>query len=189
MNAIIEILPQLSFPLISSIVAAVFALVSFIIARRTERRQAAVQSQDILLQFDMAVRAWGRDAIEALAALEAATWQCDDFEFTKQLSRVSGMIDQGRLLLPNTPRHDGADIHKPKAYQGYRPPVLNNLFTVYDFAAGLTVETMGPDAAGNLFKLRRDFVAELVIALDTKRNKLVMSKLDKTVRSQFASKG
>jgi len=166
MNAIIEILPQLSFPLISSIVAAVFALVSFIIARRTERRQAAVQSQDILLQFDMAVRAWA-----------------------KQLSRVSGMIDQGRLLLPNTPRHDGADIHKPKAYQGYRPPVLNNLFTVYDFAAGLTVETMGPDAAGNLFKLRRDFVAELVIALDTKRNKLVMSKLDKTVRSQFASKG
>lgn len=147
----------------------------------------AVQSQDLLFQFDMAVRDWGNHSIETLTSLEAATWQEDEYEFNKMIARVSGLIDQGRLLLPNTSRDDGKDLHKPEAYKGYRPPVLENLYAVYDYAAGLSVDSLGPEAARELYIRRRAFVAELVVALDTKRNKSVIHKLDKAVRSQFSA--
>lgn len=175
----------LSFSVISSSIAAIFALISFSISRRTEARHAALQSQDLLLKFDEQVRDWGRDAIETIVALEAATYTRNEMEFSHQIARISGMIDQGRLLLPNTPHSNGQDDEKPDAYKGRRPLVLQNLFEIYDHAARLSPADYGAKAAGEIFALRRAFVAELVIALDTKRNKAVLQKLDTSVRKQF----
>lgn len=170
----------LGLALFSPLVAAVSLLVSF----SNARRENALQSQDLVFQFDQALRDWGKDAIDAVVALEAAAYQGDEPDFTRQISRVSGAIDKGRMLLPNEPLTGKKD--EPGVL--HRPPVLEGLFAIYDHAAQIDAVNMGEDQAREVFVLRRAFIGELVGVLDTKQKRAVFQRLDARVRAQLSAR-
>ncbi|MFA6113225.1 MAG: hypothetical protein WC729_04515 [Sphingomonas sp.] len=114
--------------LISSVIAALALLILWIQHRKTELRK-----DDVLR--------WASNAIESLQKLYVATTIKDEIIpdaiiseiIIKSMFETSVLIEQGRLFFRNQ-IIDNFGAEKPRAYQGYRPQILDHLVAAHQIA-------------------------------------------------------
>ena len=165
-----------------TIISALVAVVSAIVARGETRAQRQLQQAAVRVEIDRQSLDWGDEVIDTLAdagALATSTASMTSQEFLSRRdslgARLSALADRGRLFFPNyKPHTKGQD--KDGAYKGHRPPILFAVIIAYYQVRNLQFGSVrtGEEAAGFLFQLRRLFVSELQDFLDPNhRNSLV----------------
>ncbi len=175
---------------IGQVAAALLALAALMSSLRTARAQtemsgrlagehSALLFEQVRMQRDSDVLRWTEKCIEALS--EADTFigglgvepfgDIDKLRHASILTRLSALIDQGRMYFPNqAPESQGAD--KPAAYQGFRQRILSVLVRAYDEISKAPSARGANDARmrmERLMVLRRLFVSEAQIAIDPRR--------------------
>jgi hypothetical protein len=146
---------------------------------RIAREQAALMFEQARLQRDSDILRWTERCIETLSEADAFVGalsslpmsEIDKLQHGALLTRLSALIDQGRMYFPNqTPEKQGTG--KPVAYQGFRQRILTVLVRSYDEIAK-AASMKSPNDAKNgmerLLVLRRMFVSEAQIAIDPRR--------------------
>jgi len=135
-------------------VAIVGTWIAWYVARRGELG---------LLEWMTELRAWTSDGLAALAEARAVMTvsAIDDEQVARKIdcvTRISALIDRGRMYLPNERRDDAKDKKKPFGYRGYRNAALDPLV-----AAVRVLEASPPitDAPAVLFELQREFTSEI----------------------------
>ena len=121
----------------TSLVIALIALIVSLYNWRTADRGVR---NDVLSQ----VRAWGDYVIDMLTdacGLCALSPQkmSDGAFFLRQsemMSRASSLLDRGRLFFPNEKR-DAFGPHKPGAFRGIRPPLLDLLILSFELTRSI----------------------------------------------------
>lgn len=175
---------------VGQVAAALLALVALMSSLRTSRaqtemsgqlarEQAALLFEQVRMQRDSDILRWTEKCIETLSegdtflgGLGAEPFgDLDKLRHTSILTRLSALIDQGRMYFPNQmPEAQGAD--KPAAYQGFRQRILSVLVRAHDEIAKAP-NTRGANDAKmrmeRLMVLRRLFVSEAQIAIDPRR--------------------
>lgn len=115
--------------LVSAVVAAITLLLGWLTIRNSQLRKEEVVS-------------WANQAIRTLQSLLVAC-VLEDKPFFEQRSKelivdavveTSVLIEQGRIYFRNEVRHDGHGMHKPEAYRGYRPRILDVLVLAHQIA-------------------------------------------------------
>ena len=171
------------FSILFSLVAVLIAIYSIWSSRQSERNHEELQTQELLLRYDENVMSWGAECISEIAKLETILTipKPDDFEviYKAALLRISALIDQGRMFIPNYDTGDGHGVDKHPAYQGHRQKVLDLLMAIYDWGMKNENQIDNDDYAGarHLFRLRREFVAEVVLLLDAKNRRETLQAL------------
>lgn len=141
-----------------ALVALLFSIFGLRVADRAARN-------DVLAQ----VRDWGGEVIEALS--EAVGLCCLDptslpkgelfIRRSALICRVSALLDRGRLFFPNTYREYGG--HKPRAYRGIRPQILDLLALSHELTKSIDYIT-GVDRnlrRSAFVRLKREFVSAI----------------------------
>lgn len=171
---------------VGQVLAAILAVIALMISISTARAQQrlatsisreeqAMLFEQVRNQRDSDVIRWTEACVHGLAEIESfvAHTPASDSSARKHqlLSRLSALIDHGRLFFPNDqPESKGAD--KPAAYQGVRQMILTVLVSAYNVLA--REETLASDAerakaCAELMELRRAFVSEAQLAIDPRR--------------------
>ena len=127
-----------------NLIAVVVALVALLFSIFTLRIADRAARNDVLAQ----VRDWGGEVIEILS--EASGLCCLDparlpeGEFFMRRSaiicRLSALWDRGRLFFPNTYR-ELHGRHKPRAFRGIRPQILDLLALSHELAESIDYVT------------------------------------------------
>ena len=168
-----------------TVASAVVAVLSFFFNWRVVRRQERREGAALRLAHDSDIIAWSDEVIGTLAEIHEAlcekgvAYADGDFRQMRMgyRARLSALIDRGRLFFPNSAEGDkGRD--KEEAYQGSRQPALEVLVKAYDLLASAGAHA-GPDAeaAADLTKLRRRYVAEVFKAVDPVRRGLTLKEI------------
>lgn len=112
---------------------------------------------------------WARACVKAMSvAHEVCSTQLEDPDFASRrrlevLEQLTSLIDEGRFVFEND-RSDGYGAHKSRAYQGYRPDVLNYLVDSYQI---LKASSVGDQRSCEmLIDLKRDFVSDIQEAIE-----------------------
>lgn len=158
--------------------SAVLALLSFVLNWAVVNRQTAMQFESLKAQVDADVMAWGQDGLDLLtqaaflAEQRGASLGQQDFlrERAECLSRLSALIDRGRLHFPNA-NPTAASVEKSRAFRGGRPLILNPLVFAFHAldATNPVAGSPDPDAARFFVSCRREFVSELQHQLNPRR--------------------
>ncbi|MCI5046114.1 MAG: hypothetical protein MRY59_01335 [Aquisalinus sp.] len=169
--------------------ALALSAISFFVSVMFSTTRQDLQKQDLLLRYDENVANWGAEAISEIAKLETilSIPRPDDFEtiYKASLLRISALVDQGRMFIPNEDTGDGHGLEKHPVYQGHRQKVLDILVDIYDWGMAHEGQMNNGDYTGakHLFALRRLFVAEIVDLLDTKSRRQTFNTIVKDMKN------
>lgn len=132
---------------------------------RSSSYQSRLMAATLTTDWLRDLRAWGSEAVDVLAH---ATYSCasagtitaaemsDETRYSRQ--SLSSLIDRGRFLLPNE-RTNEHGLYKPRAYRGYRHPVLDGLVAAERILAGNIALHSFPSREAALEGVRREFVS------------------------------
>lgn len=126
---------------------------------------------------------------ESILLLSESHHLCDLYAAHKEESRLcetqhllriklSAQIDRGRWFFPNySPEKYGH--HKPPAYRGYRPTVLDSLVLTYDAVTSFNSNEIGqiPTARKHIEQARRKFTSEVQKVLNPRSRDEEFKKL------------
>jgi hypothetical protein len=171
-----------------AVISAILAIVSLAFNYMVVRKQTELQTATLRVEMDSEVIAWTQEAIDAVSAgvALARSRGAEGYaagEFRRSVSeasqRLSSLADRGRLFFPND-RPDAHGHEKERAFQGFRQPILDAV--VFACARLDRMQTSGdsPDAetAAYLIKCRRLLVSEAQNAVDPRRRKEMLDRLD-----------
>lgn len=188
----------MSAELAGVIIAAISAVLGWIIGTRTERaarKQYQLDAISFASSWYTDLRAWASEAIELLS--EAAE-RYSDAEQTNDRHdeallicrcRLSALIDRGRFFLPNA-SHEEYGIHKAEAYRGFRHPALDYLVGAYQILGhAVPIEQFGfSDRRSALIDLKREFVSIIQVLLNPRLHIEEINRLVEASRSEKLEK-
>jgi len=171
---------------IASFFVASAALISSVIAYKAIKLQEAtielqksnfdLQRQKVEEEFTVAwtnqVINWANKCCDVISCLESkAKYEVnsDKDAIANLLGSLSSLIDRGRLLFEND-RSDGYGQGKPRAFQGYRPYMLDCLVDIYDnFQPAASLKGAEPvvsylvnqEVSKVVTKYKREFVSQV----------------------------
>ncbi len=170
--------------------SAFVAVFSFLLSRKTVRRQEIMQFEAFRAAHDAHLIAWADRAIQAISD---AQQYCRDLkngilaadEAQRSASglrtRLTAILDQGRLFFPNQPESDAEEGERPSeaAYIGAEQPAIDALYQIYRVIADLgRASTLSPaQAVTEVVKHRRRFVSEVFVSIDPRRRQAALSEL------------
>jgi hypothetical protein len=176
-----------------SMLSAVVAAISFLLSRATVRRQEAMQVETFRNQRDNSLITWANAAIAGIADAQR---HCRDIKngliegqeqrhlASELRTRLSALLDSGRLFFPNQPEVDDDDQPAAEtAYAGQSHEVIDALYRVYGVISDLGREA-GLNAADGVQAIvtqRRRFVSEVFRSIDPRRRDTAFEAL--TARS------
>jgi len=176
-----------------SILSAVVAAISFLLSRAAVRRQEAMQVETFRNQRDNSLITWANAAIAGIADAQR---HCRDLKngliegqqqrylASELRTRLSALLDSGRLFFPNQPEVEDDDRPTAEtAYAGQSHEVIDALYRVYRVISDLGRET-GLNAADGVQAVvaqRRRFVSEVFRSIDPRRRDAAFEAL--TARS------
>lgn len=166
--------------------SALLALVSLLLNFAVVRRQIALQFESLKAQTDGEAMAWANDAIDLvsegvlLARGRGVAFPADEMRrrLLEVSQRLSSTADRGRLFFPNEEhRTHGRD--KEKAFQGYRPVILDTVIFAHYQLDKVDPTEPGPDQAAceYLVRCRRLLVSEVQSAVDPRRRGRMLRRL------------
>lgn len=168
--------------------SAVAAVWSFLLNRKTVRRQEIMQLEGLRAARDTDLIAWADEVIERLSdtqklCRDARDKLIDEAEFLARRSesraRLSALLDRGRVFFPNAPAEDDPD--KPAAFRGRRQKALDAVFGAYRTLSDIGRDG-GPDPTAALMAVvehRRAFVSEVFLHVDPRRRRDVITALER----------
>ncbi len=170
--------------------AAILALVALVMSVKTARSQSETSqriaseqsrllSEQIRIQRDSDILRWTEQVIDLLSeadtfAAELGTAPFDDLAEARRrrlLSRLSALIDHGRMYFPNE-RIEAKGAGNHRAYRGHRQAILDALVFSYEALKDAHHVKSGQDAVALCAKIvdfRRQFVSEAQAAIDPHR--------------------
>lgn len=169
--------------------SALLAVVSLIFNWIVVKKQTELQTATLRVEMDSEVISWSQEAIDAvsdgiaLARGRGTEGYGSAGEFRRVVSeasqKLSSLADRGRLFFPNH-QHDTHGNHKESAFQGFRQPILD---AVVFACARLdrmdpTIGTPDNESADYLLKCRRLLVSEAQNAIDPRRSREMLNRLD-----------
>ncbi len=120
------------------------------------------------------LRSWANEVIELLSeaselcGTEGNVVSLDEMSRRKsQLAmRISSLWDRGRLFFPNV-HQDVLGMHKPAAYSGLRPPILDVLMLSYELCRRIDAKPSTSDSPRRkaFLHLKREFVSTMQAAI------------------------
>ncbi|KAF0182030.1 MAG: hypothetical protein IV086_16305 [Hyphomonadaceae bacterium] len=168
--------------------SAIAAAWSFLLNRATVQRQERMQFEALRAARDTDLIGWADEVIERLSDAQRLCRDMDDRLIagdaflqarSETRTRLSALLDRGRLFFPNTKAEDEAE--KAAAFQGKRQKALNAIFAAYRIVSDLTREG-GPaprDAVLALVEEKRLFVSEVFLHIDPRRRRDVITALER----------
>lgn len=168
--------------------SAVLAVVSLVFNWIVVRKQTELQTATLRVEMDSEVIAWTQETIDAVSAGVALAHERGGEgygagEFRRSVNeasqKLSSLADRGRLFFPND-RPDAHGSEKEGAFQGHRQPILDAVVFACARLARMDVSLTTPDAdcAAFLIKCRRLLVSEAQNAVDPRRRKEMLDRLD-----------
>ena len=160
-------LASLTFNHWLSMLSALVAVVSYLLSRGTVRRQGAMQIETFRNQRDNSLIAWANAAIAGIADAQR---HCRDLKngllevrderraASELRTRLSVLLDSGRLFFPNQPDADEDDQPVAEtAYAGRSHEAIDALYQVYRFISdlGRDVGLKAPEAVHAIVAQRR----------------------------------
>ncbi len=164
---------------ISQAAAAFLSVLALLVSLWVFARQLRLNRWQLRLHREDHIIEWSRSCLNLLAEVEERTntalEQQDAMQdvFTNDhyimlRSRLSALIDEGRLYFPNI-QDPSKGAQKDLAYRGSRQPILDTLVAVYDTLKAIKLSN-GPHSSAELItsinKLRRQFVSETQSTID-----------------------
>jgi hypothetical protein len=143
--------------------SAALAALSFVFNWAVVRRQEIAQGLALRAQIEADLMKWGFECIEVLSQCDALARIGASDETTRpareQLcTKLSTLIDQGRLIFPNQLEHKlGKD--RNAAFRGVRPPIQDALVLVHDEISKPRLQ--GEEFLSFIRACRRVYVSEL----------------------------
>lgn len=181
MNFMMEFLTQ-NWNTLLGVFAATISVLGAVFSRIDARARKHSAQEQIRQTVIADCRAWGEKVIDTIGegAALASMGAMDTLEFLDQRERcatkLSSLIDRGRLFFPNLPKDKSSD-GKEGAYQGQRPPILDAIVYAY-----YEVESLEPPTNLHsrvyIVKCRRFFVSELQNYLDPHRLNAILTRGD-----------
>ena len=174
-------LASLTFNHWLSMLSALVAVVSYLLSRGTVRRQEAMQIETFRNQRDSSLIAWANAAIAGIADVQR---HCRDIKngliagpderraASELRTRLSVLLDSGRLFFPNQPEADEDDMSASEtAYAGQSHQAIDALYQAYRVVSDLGRETglKAPEAVQAVVVQRRRFVSEVFRSVDPRR--------------------
>jgi hypothetical protein len=190
MQTLFDLAARLGFNEWLSLISAFVALVSFGLSARAVRRQEAMQFESLRADHDGRLIDW---ADEAIAAIADSQRHCRDLKnglltegegarnASELRTRLSALLDRGRLFFPNQPDSAGeeADATSEAAYAGQAHGAIDALYKVYrvisDF--GRVSPLTAGEAVNAVVAERRRFVSEIFRSVDPRRRQAALSAL------------
>ena len=172
-----------------SILSAVVAAVSFLLSRAAVRRQEVMQIETFRNQRDSSLIAWANAAIAGIADVQR---HCRDIKngliagpderqrASELRTRLSVLLDSGRLFFPNQPEVDADDMPTSEtAYAGQSHQAIEALYQVYRVVSDLGRETglKASQAVQAVVVQRRRFVSEVFRSVDPRRREAAFDAL------------
>ena len=181
-----------------AMVSALIAVTSFLANWRVVSRQSKMQAADLQMAHDSDVIAWFHETVDVLADAQETLREAGksspveefDIKRSRSRTRISAMLDRGRLFFPNLDQGDGHGQEREAGYQGYRQPALDALYACYRVVSDWP--TPLPDAImteeqkhekkqrlKGLVDARRVLVSEVFKAIDPRRRGRLLEELTK----------
>jgi hypothetical protein len=189
LDHVIAWLASLKFSDWLSILSAIVEVVSFLLSRAAVRRQEAMQIETFRNQRDNSLIAWANAAIAGIADAQR---HCRDIKnsliagqeerqrASELRTRLSVLLDSGRLFFPNQPESDEDDVPASEtAYAGQSHQAIDALYQVYRVISDLGRETSlkAPEAVQAVVAQRRRFVSEVFRSVDPRRREAAFDAL------------
>ena len=179
-----------------AILSALIAVMSFLFNWRVVSRQSKMQAENLRMAHDSDVIKWFHETVDVLSdaqeVLREAGKSYPVSEFSVKRSRVrtriSAMLDRGRLFFPNHDLGDGHGAEQEAGYQGHRQHALEMLFQCYrivtDWEQPIPFDHMTEDQRAakkarivKLVEARREFVSEVFKSVDPRRRGNLLKEL------------
>jgi hypothetical protein len=198
MEMLVRWIEGLGFSEWLSLVSAAVAVVSFLMSRKAVRRQEAMQFEALRAEHDGRLIDWADDAIAAIADAQR---HCRDLKngliageeaaraASELRTRMSALLDRGRLFFPNQPDSADEDAQNAEAaYAGQSHAAIDALYRAYRIISDLgRVSPMTPGEAVNaVVAQRRRFVSEIFRSVDPRRRQAALSALAGDARGKPA---
>jgi hypothetical protein len=184
----LDYMTHLGFSEWLSLISALVALVSFWLSARAVRRQEAMQFESLRADHDGRLIDW---ADEAIAAIADSQRHCRDMKnglmtegdavrnASELRTRLSALLDRGRLFFPNQPDSAGedADASSEAAYIGQSHAAIDALYGVYRIISdlGRVSPLTSGEAVNAVVAQRRRFVSEIFRSIDPRRRQAALS--------------
>jgi hypothetical protein len=191
MAQISALIAKLGFSEWLSLISALVAAISFLLSRATVRRQDAMQFEALRSQHEARLIDWADAAIVAIADAQR---HCRDLKnglltseqalnnVSELRTRMSAVLDQGRLFFPNQPDSSDEDADRPDeaAYAGQSHAAIDALYRAYRIISdlGRTSPLRAEEAVHAVVAQRRRFVSEVFRSVDPRRRQAALSALD-----------
>lgn len=164
------------------------ALVSLLVSQAAVRRQQRMQFEGLRHARDSDLIAWADAAIDAIADAQG---HCRDVKNNLLIgpdaarsqsalrTRLSALLDRGRLFFPNQPNADDEDAPPSEAaYAGAPHPAIDALYKVYRIISDFGRFSMTPaEAVKAIVAERRRFVSEVFTSIDPRRREAALKGL------------
>lgn len=168
--------------------SALLAVVSLVLNWLVVKKQTDLQTATLRVEMDSEVIAWSQEAIDAVSdgvALARARggdgYSLSEYRRTvsEASQKLSSLADRGRLFFPNH-QHDTHGRQKEAAFQGFRQPILDAVVFACARLDRMDTTLTTPDqaSADYLVKCRRLLVSEAQNAIDPRRSREMLDRLD-----------
>ncbi|MBL8546785.1 MAG: hypothetical protein JNL81_09980 [Hyphomonadaceae bacterium] len=168
--------------------SALLAVISLVFNWLVVNKQTELQTATLRVEMDSEVIAWSQEAIDAVSdgvalARGRGAEGYTPGEFRRTVSeasqRLSSLADRGRLFFPNH-QHETHGAQKERAFQGYRQPILDAVVFACARLDRMDTTLTTPDTAtaDYLVKCRRLLVSEAQNAVDPRRSREMLDRLD-----------
>jgi len=164
---------------ISQTVAALLSLAALLLSLWVFSRQQNLNRWQLRLQREDHIIAWSRMCLSLMAEVEENV-KCHVLkgeellasgEFIHFRSRLSALIDEGRLYFPNI-KDPKKGANKDPAYRGHRQKILDDLVAFYDLLDRMQnspAVSLNEATITNFNQLRRSFVSSTQTTIDPRR--------------------
>lgn len=143
------------------------------------REHQALLIEQVSIQRDSDILRWTEQVIDILSdadsfVAELGTLAFDDLAEARRrrlLSRLSALIDHGRMYFPNE-RPEAKGAGNPLAYRGHRQAILDALVFSYEALKEAPLVKSAPEATelcAKILGFRRQFVSEAQAAINPHR--------------------
>ncbi len=165
---------------VASIAAAIVAWASALEAQKLGTAQNRLATHTASAEWQRDLRDWAFEAIDVLAEASYTCTASDKAggthvaELRSCRHRLSALVDQGRLYLPNQVVK-GVGDHKQYAYRGWRHAALDPLVAAERVLSGDVGSGRFPSRGTALISMRREFVSGIqrILAPDSRNREIV----------------
>lgn len=174
-----------------SLISAAIAFVSFLLSRAAVRRQEKMQFEALRSTYEARLIDWADAAIIAIADTQRhcrdlknglLSGAQDKINASELRTRMSVLLDQGRLFFPNQADSSGEDGDQPSeaAYIGQPHPAIDALYKAYRLISdlGRTSPLSPAQAVQAIVAQRRRFVSEIFRSVDPRQRRAILAALD-----------